>query len=96
MIFMITEKDVLHIADLAKIDLTEDEVERFKEEFQDILGYFDILDEVDEEIEPLYQVIPLKNVFRKDEVKKSLPQKEVLKNTKHNDGEYIKGPRVVE
>jgi len=96
MIFMITEKDVLHIADLAKIELTEDEVERFKDEFQDILGYFDILDEIGDEIEPLYQVIPLKNVFREDKVKKSLPQQEVLKNTKHKEGDYIKGPRVVE
>lgn len=93
---MITKKDVLHIANLAKIEISEEEVEKFRKDFQDILGYFNILDEVEEDVEPSFQVLPLTNVFRKDEVKESLPREEILKNAKHVEDGYIKGPRVVE
>ena len=93
---MITEKDVLHIADLAKIEISEDEVQKFKEDFKSILDYFNILDEVEENVEPSFQVLPLTNVFRKDEVKESLPREDVLRNPKHVEDGYIKGPRVVE
>jgi aspartyl-tRNA(Asn)/glutamyl-tRNA(Gln) amidotransferase subunit C len=93
---MITEGDVLHIANLAKIEVREEEVERFVREFQSILDYFDILDEVDEGIEPTFQVLSLTNIFRKDKPKKSLPREEVLKNARHVEEGYFKGPRVVE
>ncbi|HID42773.1 MAG TPA: Asp-tRNA(Asn)/Glu-tRNA(Gln) amidotransferase subunit GatC [Archaeoglobaceae archaeon] len=93
---MITDRDVLHIANLAKIEINDEEVEKFRKDFQDILDYFNILDEVDENVEPSFQVLPLINVFREDEAKKSLPREEVLKNARHVEDGYIKGPRVVE
>ncbi|RLI78550.1 Asp-tRNA(Asn)/Glu-tRNA(Gln) amidotransferase GatCAB subunit C [Archaeoglobales archaeon] len=93
---MITRDDVYHIANLAKIEIDDKEVDDFKEEFQSILEYFNILDEIEEEVEPTFQVLPLNNVFREDVSKKSLPRDEVLKNAKHVEDGYFKGPRIVE
>jgi aspartyl-tRNA(Asn)/glutamyl-tRNA(Gln) amidotransferase subunit C len=93
---MITREDVIHISKLAKVELKEDEIEKFREGFQNILEYFNILDEVEEDVEPTFQVLPLKNVFREDEPKKSLEQVKVLMNAKHVEEGYFKGPRVVE
>ena len=93
---MITREDVYHIANLAKIEIDDEEVDDFKEEFQRILEYFNILDEVEEDVEPTFQVLPLNNVFREDISKKSLPRDEVLKNARHVEEGYFKGPRIVE
>jgi aspartyl-tRNA(Asn)/glutamyl-tRNA(Gln) amidotransferase subunit C len=93
---MITEQDVYHIANLAKIEIKPEKVEKFRREFQNILKYFDILDEVGEDIEPLFQVLPLSNIFREDRPKKGLLREDVLRNAGHVEEGYFKGPRVVE
>ncbi len=93
---MITEKDVLHVANLAKIELKPEEVAKFKEEFAKILEYFNMLDEVEEDVEPTYHVLPLKNVFREDIPSKPLPREEVLMNAKHVEDGYFKGPKIME
>ncbi len=93
---MITREDVIHISKLAKVELKEDEIEKFREGFQNILEYFNILDEVEEDVEPTFQVLPLKNVFREDVPKKSLDRGKVLMNAKHVEEGYFKGPRIVE
>ncbi len=93
---MITRDDVLHIANLAKIQLSDEEVEKFRDEFQSILDYFDILDEVEEEIEPTFTVIQLRNVFREDEPGECLSREEAMMNAKHVENGYFKGPKVVE
>ncbi len=93
---MITREEVYHIANLAKIEVSEDEVESFRKDFESILQYFNILDEVEEDVEPTFQVLPLKNIFREDIPKDSLPREEILKNAKHTEDGYFKGPRIVE
>jgi aspartyl-tRNA(Asn)/glutamyl-tRNA(Gln) amidotransferase subunit C len=93
---MITDEDVYHIADLAKIELKPEEVGKFRKEFEKILEYFNILDEVPEDIEPTFQVHSLSNVFREDIPSKSLPREEVLMNAKHVEDGYFKGPRIME
>ncbi|WP_330631998.1 Asp-tRNA(Asn)/Glu-tRNA(Gln) amidotransferase subunit GatC [Halocatena halophila] len=82
--------DVRHVADLARIDLEDAEIELFEEQFAEILEYFDSLDEVpavdaDEE---------LVNVMRSDEPHESLSQATALKNAPETDDDYFKGPRV--
>ena len=93
---MITRDDVYHIANLAKIEIEEEEVNSFKKEFESILQYFNILDEVEEDVEPTFQVLPLNNVFREDMPKKSLSRDDALKNAKHVEDGFFKGPRIVE
>ena len=89
---MVTEKDVEHIADLADVGIDISELGTFTHQFNEILEYFDVLDQVqgDTVIER-----DLFNVLREDEISASLPQEEVLRNAgAHEDG-FIKAPRVM-
>jgi len=93
---MITRGEVLHIAKLAKLKLTEEEIELFREQLGKILEYFRKLQEVETEgIEPLEHVLPLENVFREDEPRESLSPEEALKNAPKRRGDYFEVPKVI-
>lgn len=63
----VSEEEVKHIAELARIELTSEEVNKFTKEISDILGYIEQLKEVDTEgVEPISQVTGKVNVFRED------------------------------
>jgi aspartyl-tRNA(Asn)/glutamyl-tRNA(Gln) amidotransferase subunit C len=82
--------EVRHVADLARVDLDEAEVERFAEQFADILSYFETLDEV-----PAVEDEPdLVNVMRADEVGECLDQEAALRNAPNSEEGYFKGPHV--
>ncbi len=82
--------EVRHVAELARVDLDEDEVEEFAAQFADILGYFDALDEVPE----VDREDELVNVMRPDEVRDGLTQEEALSNAAETEDGFFKGPRV--
>lgn len=93
---MITKEDVKHISWLASIEINENETEEFVEQFNSILEYFHQLDAVETEtIEPTYRVVDLSNVFRTDEVLKSLSQEDSLRNAPRQESDYFKSPRIV-
>ncbi|VVB64761.1 Aspartyl/glutamyl-tRNA(Asn/Gln) amidotransferase subunit C [uncultured archaeon] len=93
---MITREDVEHISWLASIKISDEEKEKFVDQFNSILDYFHQLDEVDTEgIEPTYRVVDLANVFRDDVACKSLTQEEALKNAPKTENGYFKSPRIV-
>ena len=86
----VTGEEVRKVADLARVDLTDEEVEQFAEQFEDVLADFETLDEVPEvESEP-----DLVNVMRADEVEEGLSQAEALRNASETEDGYYKGPRV--
>jgi len=63
------KKDIEHIAKLARLDLSEKELEKYGNELSDILGYINQLQEVDtSQVEPTAQVTGLENAFREDEI----------------------------
>ena len=65
----LTRDDVLNLARLSRLRLSEEEIERLRGELSEILEYVETLDKVDTSgLEPTYQVTGLKNVFREDEV----------------------------
>ena len=81
---------VRHVASLARVDLDDDEVERFADQFADILGYFEALEDVpDVDAEP-----DLVNVMRPDEVTEGLTQAEALRNAPETEEGRFTGPRV--
>jgi aspartyl-tRNA(Asn)/glutamyl-tRNA(Gln) amidotransferase subunit C len=93
---MITSDDVEHISWLASIKISDEEKEKFVDQFNSILEYFHQLDEVDTEgIEPTYRVVDLVNVFRNDISRKSLTKEEALKNAPRRENGYFKSPRIV-
>ena len=76
---MLTEQQVRHVAKLARLSLTDDEVKKFSGQLSGVLEYVDILKEVDTDgVEITSQVTGLKNVLRKDEVVKSESTREEL------------------
>jgi aspartyl-tRNA(Asn)/glutamyl-tRNA(Gln) amidotransferase subunit C len=86
----VTGEEVRKVADLARVDLTDEEVEEFAEQFEAVLADFETLDEVPEvEDEP-----DLVNVMRADEVEEGLTQEEALSNASETEDGYFKGPRV--
>ena len=78
------KKTVKHVALLANLKLSEKEIKKFQKQLSEILAYVDKLNELNTKgIEPTSQVTGLENVFREDEPKPSLSQKEVLSGAKN-------------
>ncbi|HIE32313.1 MAG TPA: Asp-tRNA(Asn)/Glu-tRNA(Gln) amidotransferase subunit GatC, partial [Methanosarcinales archaeon] len=63
---MITPDQVEHVGWLARIKLSGDEKKRYAEQLNDILDYFEKIDELETDVEPTYHVLALHNVFRED------------------------------
>ncbi len=93
---MIDDGVVRHVANLSKIEVDDDEIQEFKRDFERIIEFFNRLDEIDPDVEPTYNVIPLKNIMREDKPKKPLDREKVLANARFKEEGYFKGPRVVE
>ncbi len=93
---MITKEDVLHVAHLARLELTEEEKEMYTKQLGDILGYFQSLAELDtQDVPPTAHVLPLVNVFREDEVGRHMPLEEVLANCPEREDNFFKVPKIV-
>jgi aspartyl-tRNA(Asn)/glutamyl-tRNA(Gln) amidotransferase subunit C len=86
----VTEDDVRHIAELARVDLTDEEVSRFVQEFSEILEYFEVVETVPESEEPHEYY----NVLRPDSETPSLSHDDALRNAEETEDGYFKGPRV--
>ena len=93
----LSSDDVLHIALLARLGLTETEADRFREQLSNILENFEILQEVDTSgVPPTAQPIPLQNVVKDDEAADSLPQSEILANAPRKDENFFRVRAVLE
>lgn len=89
---MISERDVEHIAELADIGISREELDEFTVQFNEILDYFNILDQVEAETKG---EADLYNVFREDEITPSLPQDDVLSNAGEKEDGFFRAPRVM-
>lgn len=93
---MIDKETVKHVAVLARLNLTDEELEKFAKDFEGILEAFSSLDEVNTEgLEPSFHPIEMKNIMREDEKEESLTQDEALSNAEQKEGKMFKGPRAV-
>ncbi len=86
---------IIRVAKNARLNLSPKEVSDFIKDFDDILNNFSVLDEVDvKDVKPSFQPIPVKDVFRKDEVGKYLSQDDALSNAAHKKDGFFKGPKA--
>lgn len=91
----VDEKLVKDVAFLARLDLTEEETEMFVPQFQDILKYFSILNELDtENVSPAYFSSDKRSVTRDDQIEDSAPTREFLANAPQSKDDYVVIPRV--
>lgn len=93
----LSRDEVLHIALLARLGLTETEVNRLSEQLSNILESFEVLQQVDTSgVPPTAQSIALQNVVRDDKVAPSLPQSQVLANAPQEEENFFKVRPVLE
>ena len=93
----IDPKVVRYVADLARIALTDQEVERFTKQLSVVLDAVGKLREVDTDaISPTASVLPLDNVTREDAVRPSLTLEEAMRNAPARDGDLFRVQTVIE
>ncbi|NPV58236.1 MAG: Asp-tRNA(Asn)/Glu-tRNA(Gln) amidotransferase subunit GatC [Actinobacteria bacterium] len=93
---MIEKKDVEYVAWLARLELSEEEIERFTRQLGQVLEHAEKIKSLDtSEIRPTSHPLPLKNVMREDLVKPGLTQEEALSNAPRAEGGYFVVPRII-
>ncbi len=93
----ITEKEVQHIARLARLRLEDSEALLYQKDFNAILGHFETLQELDtEKVEPMSHILETKNVWREDEPDKSKNTEALLSNAPDRKIDYFKVPKILE
>ena len=92
---MITVKDVEHVAKLARLELTEEEKEKFTSQLGDVLKYVEQMNEVDtSNVEPMAHALDFVNVMREDEVKYEQTKEELMKNAPDAEDGFFKVPKI--
>lgn len=92
----ISPEEVKHVADLARLEMTPEEVESMTRQLDGILSYVAKLNELDTEgVAPTTHAISIVNVFREDQVKPSLDREDVLANAAQQDGASFVVPKVI-
>ena len=94
----IDKRTVQHVALLSRLSLDEKELELYSKQLASILTYISKLNELDTaKVQPTSHALStLKNVFRKDVLKPSLPPEDALKNAPAREGGFFKVPQVIE
>ncbi len=93
---MIKKEDVLKVANLSKIELTNEEVEKFLKELSEILGAFERLSSIDTDgVDPLYKPTDMANVLREDKVEQFVDKKSLLKTSAYFSEDVLVVPKVV-
>lgn len=93
----ISRSDVEHVASLARLHLTDDELDRMQEQLSKILDAIDTLQQVDtSHVGPTASVIQLENVMREDEVGPGLSREAALANAPLRDDPFLRVPTVLE
>jgi aspartyl-tRNA(Asn)/glutamyl-tRNA(Gln) amidotransferase subunit C len=93
----LTIQEVEHIAELAKLDLSEEEKEQYREQLSSILAYVTMLQNVNTgDIPPTASVLPERSVLRADVVQEPLSPEMVLQNAPHQKEQQFKVPIVME
>jgi len=93
----LSREEVVHIAALARLGISEDEIEKAREQLSNIIENFDILKEVNtDDIPPTAQSIDLHSVMRDDVPDTSLPSEETLANAPDCEGDFFKLRAVLE
>ena len=93
----ITIDEVKHVANLARLAITEEEAEKFTKQLDAIIEFAEQLNELDtENVEPTSHVLDMKNVMREDIAEEGLPVEEVLKNAPDHEDGQIRVPSIIE
>ena len=89
--------DVEHIAKLARLKLSEQEIDRYQRDLSAILEYVDQLNELDtDNVEPTAHPLPIHTVLREDTIAPSYETDKALQNAPHRGGSFFAVPKVLD
>ena len=92
----IDRKLLEHVAEIARLKLTEEEIKKFLPQLKEALEFFSQLQEVNtDKVKPSFQPVEIRNVMREDKEKECLSQDDALSLTEHKKDGYFKGPRAI-
>ena len=93
----VSRDDIIHIAKLSRLEFTDEELEKYTKDLDNIVNFANTLSEIDViGVKPTNHILDIKNVFRKDEVKPSYDRDLILKNAPTKAGGCVSVPKVVE
>ena len=96
MMTTILRDDITHLATLCALKLADGEIDSLRNDIERIVGYIDLLGELDTEgVEPTYQVTGLSNVWRDDVVETSVDPAVLVGLAKSSDNNSVKVPKVL-
>lgn len=93
----VSKEEILHIANLARLNLEEDEIEKYRENLQDILNFANVVNNASVEgLDVTIGANEAKNVFRKDEIKVFEDTESLLQNAPSQEQNMFKLPKVIQ
>lgn len=93
----ITKDQVEHVANLARLNLTEEEKEQMTKDMEAIIGFADQINSLDiADVKPTDHVIPINNVFREDVAAPSMDREKLLSNAPNQENGCFSVPKVME
>jgi aspartyl-tRNA(Asn)/glutamyl-tRNA(Gln) amidotransferase subunit C len=93
----LSSKEVEYVARLARLEITDQETEKFTAQLNDILGYIDKLNELNTDgVEPMTHAIAVTNAFRDDKIIDSIGTEKALANAPDGRGEFFRVPKVID
>ena len=92
----VDKKLLEHVAEVARIKLSDEEIKKFLPQLEEALEFFSKLKEIStDNVKPSFQPVELKNVMREDVEEKCLSQDDALSLTEHKKDGYFKGPKAI-
>ena len=92
---MISTEDVKHVAKLARLELTDEEINKYSKQLDSIIKYVEQMNEVDTTgIEPMPHAIPVYNVMREDVVKYEQTKEELMANAPYEEDGFFRVPKI--
>jgi aspartyl-tRNA(Asn)/glutamyl-tRNA(Gln) amidotransferase subunit C len=96
-IMSISKEEIEHVAKLARLNLSEHEVEKYTKEMSNLIDFVNKLNELDTNgVESTANAIKMQNVFREDKVEKSFERDSILKNAPLKEAGCFRVPKVVD
>ena len=91
----ISREDVEYVAALARLELTEPEIQEYTEQLNSILDYATMLERLDtNDVVPMAHAVPLHNVMREDQVRPSINHEKALRNAPDGEEGFFRVPRI--
>ena len=93
----LTREEVLHIASLCRIAMTDEDVGRLQDQLSDILAQFEVLDQLaTSDVPPTSHPVELHSIFKADRSSDSLPKDQVLRNAPRREADHLRIKAVLE